>query len=102
MSISLFRRVTPAIGAACLVVGALSVVAPTATADIPTAVAVSARPDSIPPSNSEDGKKDKKKRKFYTDCDQVRAETGGPLRFGQPGFNSFLDKNNDGVACNEF
>ncbi|MFG1790307.1 excalibur calcium-binding domain-containing protein [Nocardia sp. NPDC049149] len=101
MSISLFRRVTPAIGAACLVVGALSVVAPTATADMPTAVAVSARPDSIPPSNT-DSKSDKKKRKIYTNCDQVRAETGGPLRFGQPGFNSFLDKDNDGVACNEF
>ncbi|MEV6556495.1 excalibur calcium-binding domain-containing protein [Nocardia sp. NPDC051756] len=102
MTHSVMRRVTPAIGAACLVVGALALVPPTATADA-TATFISSPNDSWPtPDRDGRGDDDQKKRsnKIYTDCDQVRAEGAGTIYRSDPRFNSFLDQDGDGIACN--
>ncbi|MFC9439512.1 excalibur calcium-binding domain-containing protein [Nocardia sp. NPDC057030] len=101
MSNSVLRRVTPAIGAACLVAGALALVPPAATAA--PATVISSPNDSWPtPDRDGKGDDDRKKRsaRIYTDCDQVRAEGAGTIYRGDPRFNSFLDQDGDGIACN--
>ncbi|WP_237748210.1 excalibur calcium-binding domain-containing protein [Nocardia brasiliensis] len=98
---SVVRRVAPALGAACLMVGALTLVPPTAAAATAPTIASAARPDSLPKDDPEDAGKDKKKRRIYTNCDQVRAEGAGPLYRGERGYNAYLDQDNDGIACNE-
>ncbi len=92
------RRVTPAIGAACLVVGVLTLAPPTAIAETPTAAFV-ARPDSheIPQRDGES----EKKRRVYTTCEQARADYAGPIYRGLPQYNPMLDRDGDGFACNE-
>lgn len=99
---SVVRRAACALGAACLMGGALTLLPPAATAAPPTATAAAARPDSLPKHDPKDGAKDKKKsRRTYTNCDQVRAEGAGPLHRGEGGYQAFLDRDNDGIACNE-
>lgn len=101
---SVIRRAAPAIGAACLVVGALALVPPTATAEASTTATFISHPDDSWPTPDRSGKgdDDQKKRsaKIYTDCDQVRAEGAGTIYRGDPGYNSFLDQDGDGIACN--
>ncbi|MEU7142227.1 excalibur calcium-binding domain-containing protein [Nocardia sp. NPDC046473] len=105
MTHSVMRRVAPAIGAACLMVGVVALVPSTATAATPATAAASFSPnDSWPtPDRNGNGDSDQKKRstKIYTDCDQVRAEGAGPIYRGQPGYNSYLDQDGDGIACND-
>lgn len=36
---------------------------------------------------------------YYTNCAAVRAAGAAPLRRGEPGYASHLDRDNDGVAC---
>ena len=36
---------------------------------------------------------------YYRDCDAARAAGAAPLRSGQPGYRSGLDRDSDGVAC---
>ncbi|MFI6171503.1 excalibur calcium-binding domain-containing protein [Nocardia sp. NPDC051052] len=106
MSYSVMRRVAPAIGAACLVAGAIALVPSTAAA-APIAAAISSPDDSWPTPDrdgkSDDDQKKKKKRsaKIYTDCDQVRAEGAGPIYRGDPSYNSFLDQDGNGIACDD-
>lgn len=38
---------------------------------------------------------------YYKDCDAAREAGAAPLRKGDPGYRSELDRNNDGVACSE-
>ncbi|MFD6155009.1 excalibur calcium-binding domain-containing protein [Nocardia sp. NPDC060256] len=103
MTYSVMRRVAPAIGAACLVVGVVALVPSTASAAAPTtATFIDSPNDSLPtPDRNGNGDSDQKKRstKIYTDCDQVRAEGVGTLYRGEPGYNSFLDQDGDGIAC---
>ncbi|MEU0391282.1 excalibur calcium-binding domain-containing protein [Streptomyces sp. NPDC006208] len=35
----------------------------------------------------------------YTNCDAVRAAGAGPIRTGDPGYGSHLDRDGDGVGC---
>ncbi|HEY7009074.1 MAG TPA: excalibur calcium-binding domain-containing protein [Jatrophihabitantaceae bacterium] len=35
----------------------------------------------------------------YADCDAVRAAGKAPLHAGQPGYSTDLDRDGDGVAC---
>lgn len=37
----------------------------------------------------------------YADCDTARAAGAAPLHKGQPGYRPELDRNNNGVACEE-
>ena len=37
--------------------------------------------------------------RFYRSCAAVRAAGKAPLRLGQPGFRTALDRNHNGVAC---
>ncbi|MFI7001472.1 excalibur calcium-binding domain-containing protein [Nocardia sp. NPDC050175] len=103
MTHSVLRRMAPAIGAACLAVGVVALVPSTASAAAPTtATFISSPNDSWPtPDRNGNGDSDQKKRstKIYTDCDQVRAEGAGTLYRGQPGYNSYLDQDGDGIAC---
>ncbi|WP_405160165.1 excalibur calcium-binding domain-containing protein [Nocardia sp. NBC_01499] len=104
MSNPITRRLAPAIGAACLVVGAIALVPSTAaaatpTGDTPTATFIS-HEDSYPvPDRSGHGDQKKRSTKIYTDCDQVRAEGAGPIYRGDPRFNANLDQDGDGIAC---
>lgn len=105
----MYRRIVPAIGAACLAVGGFAVMAPTAVADSPSMYTTAGPDDSLPIPSYRPGPKgsnvpppeesEEKSTKIYTDCDQVRAE-GKILYRGQPGFNAFLDPDGDGIACN--
>ena len=36
---------------------------------------------------------------YYPNCAAVRADGAAPLRRGEPGYASHLDRDNDGVAC---
>jgi hypothetical protein len=36
---------------------------------------------------------------YYPNCDAVRAAGKAPLRKGQPGYRSALDRDGDGFAC---
>jgi hypothetical protein len=36
---------------------------------------------------------------YYPNCAAVRAAGAAPLRRGEPGYASHLDRDNDGVAC---
>lgn len=103
MSYSVLRRMAPAIGAACLVVGTIALVPSTATAATATTATVAGPDDSWPTPDRSGNGDDKKKRsaKIYTDCDQVRAEGAGTIYRGDPRFNSFLDQDGDGIACND-
>ncbi|WP_433196420.1 excalibur calcium-binding domain-containing protein [Nocardia sp. CA-107356] len=109
MRISVERRVLPAIGAACLAAAALAVIPPAAIADIPTVQHVSGPDGSLPVPTYRPGPKgsnvppptesEEKPTKYYTDCDQVRAEGKLPLYRGQPGYAPYLDPDGDGIAC---
>jgi hypothetical protein len=98
-----------ALGAACLVAGGLALMAPTADADPPSAVAISSADDSHPAPSYRPGPRgnnvpppetnDKKPAKIYTNCDQVRAEGKLTLHRGQPGYAPYLDPDNNGIAC---
>jgi hypothetical protein len=36
---------------------------------------------------------------YYRNCDAVRAAGKAPLKRGQPGYASHLDRDGDGIAC---
>jgi hypothetical protein len=36
---------------------------------------------------------------YYPNCTAARAAGAAPIRAGEPGYRSALDRNNDGVAC---
>lgn len=36
---------------------------------------------------------------YYSNCTVVRAAGAAPVRRGQPGYASHLDRDNDGVGC---
>ncbi|WP_169814594.1 excalibur calcium-binding domain-containing protein [Nocardia pseudovaccinii] len=104
------RRAVPALGAACLVVGGIAIASPIAVADS-SAVQFVAGPDSsLPVPSYRPGPKgsnvpppekstEEESPRYYTDCDQVRAEGKLPLYRGQPGYNPYLDPDGDGIAC---
>ncbi|WP_245673664.1 excalibur calcium-binding domain-containing protein [Nocardia lijiangensis] len=52
--------------------------------------------DNVPPPKDDD----ERPRRYYANCDQVRAEGAWPLYRGQPGYASYLDTDGDGIACN--
>lgn len=37
----------------------------------------------------------------YRNCDEVRAAGKAPIKSGDPGFRSELDRDGDGVACDK-
>jgi hypothetical protein len=41
------------------------------------------------------------KRVYYVNCDAVREASAAPLRAGDEGYRSALDRNHDGTACEE-
>lgn len=36
---------------------------------------------------------------YYRNCSEARAAGAAPLRRGDPGYASHLDRDNDGIAC---
>ncbi|MFI8764304.1 excalibur calcium-binding domain-containing protein [Streptomyces sp. R-07] len=36
---------------------------------------------------------------YYADCSAVRAAGAAPIHRGEPGYDSHLDRDGDGVAC---
>lgn len=38
---------------------------------------------------------------FYRNCDEARAAGAAPIRRGEPGYRPALDRDNDGVACED-
>ncbi|RYG85278.1 MAG: excalibur calcium-binding domain-containing protein [Alphaproteobacteria bacterium] len=39
---------------------------------------------------------------YYRNCDAARAAGVAPLRAGEPGYRSELDRDGDGVACEPY
>ncbi|MFI6362775.1 excalibur calcium-binding domain-containing protein [Nocardia sp. NPDC050630] len=105
----IYRRAIPALGAACLVIGGLGIALPVAVADSSTAQLVAGPDSSLPVPSYRPGPKGsnvpppqeskEESPRYYTDCDQVRAEGKLPLYRGQPGYNPYLDPDGDGIAC---
>jgi Excalibur calcium-binding domain len=40
-------------------------------------------------------------RVYYDTCDDARAAGVAPLHQGDPGYRAGLDRNHDGIACND-
>jgi hypothetical protein len=38
---------------------------------------------------------------FYRNCSEARAAGVAPIRRGQPGYGTHLDRDNDGIACEQ-
>ncbi|MFN4292482.1 MAG: excalibur calcium-binding domain-containing protein [Permianibacter sp.] len=36
---------------------------------------------------------------YYKNCSQARAAVAAPIRRGEPGYGSHLDRDGDGIAC---
>jgi hypothetical protein len=36
---------------------------------------------------------------YYANCSEARAAGAAPLHVGEPGYDSHLDRDGDGVAC---
>lgn len=36
---------------------------------------------------------------YYANCDEARRAGAAPIRRGEPGYRSGLDRDNDGIAC---
>lgn len=39
---------------------------------------------------------------YYPNCDAARAAGAAPLSRGDPGYASYLDRDNDGIACEPY
>lgn len=78
------RKIVSVLAASAALVAALSVPALAGPDDLPSPG------PSEPPSASET---------YYKDCDAARSAGAAPLRTGEPGYRSELDRDNDGVAC---
>ena len=63
--------------------------APPATAAPTTRVAVTSPPATSPAVTPV----------FYANCAAVRAAGKAPIRRGEPGYSSSLDRDGDGIAC---
>jgi len=50
-------------------------------------------------SNYSAPKKKSSSSTYYKNCSAARAAGAAPLRRGQPGYASHLDRDNDGIAC---
>ncbi|WP_242915642.1 MULTISPECIES: excalibur calcium-binding domain-containing protein [Brevundimonas] len=37
--------------------------------------------------------------RYYANCSEARAAGAAPIRRGQPGYGSHLDRDGDGIAC---
>lgn len=44
-------------------------------------------------------KKQNNDKVYYKNCDAARAAGAAPVRRGQPGYASHLDRDNDGIGC---
>ncbi|MEV5833055.1 excalibur calcium-binding domain-containing protein [Nocardia sp. NPDC052112] len=105
----IYRRAVPALGAACLVVGGLAIASPIAAADSSTVRFVAGPDSSLPVPTYRPGPKGsnvpppeepkEQSPRYYTDCDQARADGALPLYRGQRGYASYLDPDGDGIAC---
>ena len=80
---------------------ATAVPAPTATAvpaaPQPTAVPVVPTPTPIPPPPPPTATP--VREVYYANCTAVREAGVAPIRIGQPGYGTHLDRDGDGIAC---
>lgn len=64
----------------------------------PPAPVLAAPPDHGQ-SNLQDGKNSPKRPAYYANCTAARAAGAAPVRRGDPGYASHLDRDNDGIGC---
>ncbi|MEU8314154.1 MULTISPECIES: excalibur calcium-binding domain-containing protein [unclassified Micromonospora] len=87
-----------------------TVAAPATTTTAPTPEAATASPEPSPspttaaPTTAKPASKPKPRKTtapavYYKNCDAVRAAGKAPLRRGQPGYRTGLDRDLDGEAC---
>ena len=69
---------------------AAPVTAPPTTAPPATSPPPTAPPPTSPPATS---------GVYYANCDEARAAGAAPIRRGEPGYRSALDRDDDGIAC---
>lgn len=60
---------------------------PTEAAALPTKAEAEEPPEPVEPEV------------YYSNCSEVRAAGAAPIRRGQPGYSSKLDRDGDGIAC---
>ncbi|WP_312126609.1 excalibur calcium-binding domain-containing protein [Brevundimonas sp.] len=39
------------------------------------------------------------RQRYYANCSEARAAGAAPIRRGEPGYGAYLDRDNDGIAC---
>jgi hypothetical protein len=71
---------------------------PTATSALPSPTAQVVPPSTTPPSATG---QPSPSAVYYANCDAARAAGAAPIRRGQPGYRPPLDRDNDGVACEQ-
>ncbi|MEJ3653696.1 excalibur calcium-binding domain-containing protein [Actinomycetes bacterium KLBMP 9759] len=57
------------------------------------------KPDPQPVAKAPEREDDEPAAAFYKNCDAVKAAGRAPLRAGEPGYSTKLDRDRDGVAC---
>jgi len=82
--------------------------APPATTSLTTTAPVSTRPTTAPPApgkaapgKAAPGKAAPGGSVYYPNCTAARAAGAAPIRRGEPGYRSGLDRDKDGVACEQ-
>ncbi|MFE0649343.1 excalibur calcium-binding domain-containing protein [Streptomyces sp. NPDC059534] len=76
--------------------------APTTKAPEPTPTksrTPAARPSNRQPETAEPTATADESNVYYANCTAVRAAGAAPIRIGDPGYDSHLDRDGDGVAC---
>ncbi|MEX5713462.1 excalibur calcium-binding domain-containing protein [Parafrankia sp. FMc6] len=55
--------------------------------------------DPLPPANNPPPANDNPPAVYYANCSEVKAAGAAPIRRGDPGYSSKLDRDGDGIAC---
>lgn len=61
----------------------------------------SALPPAVAPSNFSQGQARPVERRWFSSCSEVRALGLGPIYRGEPGYARHLDRDGDGIACEQ-
>src|SRR5690242_9305540 len=57
------------------------------------------RESVIAPDGAAASSSGRKQSKAFSNCDEARAAGAAPVRRGDPGYGTHLDRDNDGVGC---
>ncbi|MEU7075791.1 excalibur calcium-binding domain-containing protein [Streptomyces narbonensis] len=71
------------------------------TSTLPEEVPLPPFPEATTPEPAPEESTAEPASAYYENCDEARAAGAAPLLLGEPGYRPGLDRNRDGVACEE-